>query len=112
MKRTLVALLAPPAAVINYGCATQTAAPIGVFWLASLASIGYGIAGGTLGSLLGAGGLVTAGVLLWLIATAWARLVIGAVESDLLHRADSTHDHQVEPCIDESDPFSQLRSNS
>ena len=111
MKRTLVALLAPPAAVIHYGCATQTAAPIGVFWLASLASIGYGVAGGTLGSLLGAGGLVTAGLLLWLIATVWARLVIRAVESDLLHRTDSTHDHQVIPRTDDPDPFSQWRGN-
>ncbi len=111
MKRTMLALIAPPAAVARYGCVTCTAAPIGVFWLGSLAGIGYGLAGGTLGDLFGPGFLIAAGVLLWLIAAAWARLVIRGVESDLLHRADSTHDHQVESPIDE-DPFHQLRSNS
>lgn len=109
MKRTLVALLAPPAAVVHYGCATQTAAPIGVFWLTSLAGIGYGLAGGALGNLLSASGLVTLSLILWLMATVWARLVIGAVESDRLHRPDSTHDHQVVPQLDESDPLSALR---
>ena len=109
MKRTLLALIAPPAAVTRYGCVTCTAAPIGVFWLGSLAGIGYGLAGGTLGNLLGPGFLIAAGVLLWLIAAVWARLVIRGVESDLLRRADSTHTHQVEPA--DEDPFHQLRSN-
>ncbi len=109
MKRTLLALIAPPAAVARHGCVTCTAAPIGVFWLGGLAGIGYGLAGGALGSLFGPGFLIAAGVLLWLIAAAWARLVIRGVESDLLHRADSTHDHQVEPA--DEDPFHQLRSN-
>jgi hypothetical protein len=106
MKRTLIALLAPPAAVAHYGCATQTAAPIGVFWLASLAGIGYGLADGAASNLL-----VVASGLLWLIAAIWARLVIRGVESDLLHRPDSTHDHQVIPRIDDPDPFGQLRSD-
>lgn len=109
MKRTLVALLAPPAAVVHYGCATQTSGPIGVFWLASLAGIGYGLAGGALGSLLSATGLVVASLALWLMATVWARLVVGAVESDRLHRPDSTHDHQVVPQLDEPDPLSSWR---
>ncbi len=111
MKRALLALVAPPAAVARYGCAACTAAPIGVFWLASLAGIGYGIAGGTFGNLLGSGGLLAASVLLWLIATAWARLVIRAVENDQLHRKDSTRDHLVTPQADEADPFSQLHSD-
>ena len=111
MKRTMLALIAPPAAVARYGCVSCTAAPIGVFWLGSLACIGYGLAGGTLGSLLGSNFLIAVGVLLWLIATAWARLVIRGVESDLLQRADSTQAHQVAPQADE-DPFHQLRSNS
>lgn len=111
MKRTLLALVAPPAAVARYGCAACTAAPIGVFWLSSLAGIGYGLAGGTLGSLLGSGGLVVASILLWLIATAWARLVMRAVESDQLHRKDSTRARLVTPQADEPDPFSQLRSD-
>lgn len=111
MKRTLLALIAPPAAVTRHGCAACTAAPIGVFWLTSLAGIGYGIAGGTLGSLLGSGGLVAASALLWLIATAWARLVMQGVENDLLQQKDSTRVRLVTPQTDEPDPFSQLRSD-
>lgn len=111
MKRTLLALIAPPTAVATHGCAACTAAPIGVFWLASLVGIGYGLAGGTFGSLLGSGGLVAASALLWLIATAWARLVMQGVENDLLQQQDSTRMRLVTPQTDESDPFSQLRSD-
>ena len=103
MKRTLVALLAPPAALVHYGAAAHTAAPIGVFWLASLAAIAYGLADSSAGLLLG-------GVLLWLAATVWARLVIRGVESDLLHGPDSTHDHQVEARLDDPDPISETRN--
>ena len=102
MKRTLIALLAPPAAVVHYGAAVHTAAPIGVFWLASLAAIGYGLADGSAGLLLG-------GVLLWLAAAVWARLVIRGVESDLLHGLDSTRDHQVAARLDDPDPVSETR---
>lgn len=104
MKRTLLALIAPPAAVARYGCVSCTAAPIGVFWLASLASIGYGLANAL-------GSFVVAGVLFWLIATVWARLVIRGVESDLLQREDSTQAHRAIPRLDEPDPFSQLRTH-
>jgi hypothetical protein len=112
MNRTLLALLAPPAAVARFGCATCTAAPIGVFWLAGLVSIGYGLAGGAPNALLSPGGLIVVGVSLWLIATAWARLVIRGVESDLRQHEDSTRVSQVTPRADEPDPFSQIRSNS
>jgi hypothetical protein len=112
MNRTLLALLAPPAAVARFGCATCTAAPIGVFWLAGLVSIGYGLAGGAPHALLSAGGLIVVGVLLWLIATAWARLVIRGVESDLLQHEGSSRATQIPPKPDDPDPFSQIRSNS
>jgi hypothetical protein len=105
MKRTVLALIAPPASVARFGCVSCTAAPIGVFWLTSLTSIGYGLANSV-------GGLVAAGALLWLIAAVWARLVIRGVESDLLHREDSTQAHQAIPRLDEPDPFSQLRTHS
>ncbi|MFO1372444.1 MAG: hypothetical protein U1F42_08635 [Candidatus Competibacteraceae bacterium] len=111
MRRTLLAFVAPPAAVTHYGCATVTAAPIGVFWLASLASLGYGAAAGASGSTLGGGELIAIGVLLWLVATAWARLVIGGVQSDLHHAGNSTHDHQVVPQLGDPDPLSQLQNS-
>ena len=113
MKRTVLAWIAPPAAVCRFSCVSCTAAPIGVFWLASLASIGYGLAGGVVENLLGAGGLIAAGILLWLIAAMWAQLVIHGVENDLLHRQDSTRHRQVVPDADDDPSLcSQLRSNS
>lgn len=112
MKRTLLALIAPPALVGRYGCVSCTAVPIGVFWLAGVANIGYGLAGGVLDGLLDAGGLIAAGILLWLIAAVWAQLVIHGVESDLLHRQDSTRNRQVVPQDDDPDLCSQLRSDA
>ena len=113
MIRTLLTLIAPPVAVGHYGCVSCTAAPIGVFWLAGLANIGYGLTDGALDGLLGAGGLIAAGILLWLIAAIWAQLVIHGVESDLLHRQDSTRNRQVVPeADDDPDLCSQLRSDS
>lgn len=111
MKRTLLALAAPPAAVIGHGCVSCTAAPIGVFWVTGLAGIVYGTAGGAISGLLGSTGLILAGGLLWLIATVWARLVIRAVESDQLHGEDSSRNRQIAPQADDPDPFSQLRSD-
>ncbi len=104
MKRTVFALLVPPAAVARYGCVSCTAAPIGVFWLSGLSSIAYGFA-------TAVGGIVALGALLWLIAAAWARLVIRGVESDLLQREDSTQAQLAIPRLDETDPFAQLRAN-
>lgn len=104
MKRTVLAFVAPPAAVARYGCVSCTAAPIGVFWLSSLTSIAYGLANAL-------GGLVAMGVLLWLIAAVWTRLVIRGVQSDLLQREDSTQAHLAIPRLDEPDPFAQLRTS-
>ncbi|MBL8250613.1 MAG: hypothetical protein JNK31_02970 [Candidatus Competibacter sp.] len=104
MKRTLLAFLAPPAAMIRHGCVACTAAPIGVFWLSALAGLIYGLATATVG-------FVVLGVALWAIAAVWARLVLRGVESDELQREDSTQAHLAIPQLDESDPFTQLRAD-
>lgn len=104
MKRTVLALVAPPAAVARYGCVSCTAAPIGVFWLSGLTGIAYGLANALAGP-------VALGVVLWLIAAAWTRLVIRGVESDVLRREDSTQAQLAIPRLDEADPFAQLRVN-
>ncbi len=112
MKRTMVALIAPPAAVARHGSASYTAAPIAVFWLTSLFSLGYGFSGGRLGNLEGSQWVIVGlGVLLWLIAAAWARLVVSGVEADMHHSPESTRDHLVVPDPDEEDPFSQIRGS-
>lgn len=104
MKRTLLAFLAPPAAVIRHGCVACTAAPIGVFWLSALASLVHGLSRGAVGATV-------LGVALWVIAAAWARLVLRAVESDTLQREDSTQAKLAVPQLDEADPLAQLRTD-
>ena len=109
MNRQKVALLVPPAAVTRYGCATCTAGPIGVFWLASLISIVYGLMGGTLGGLEGSQWfLVGLGIVLWIIAAVWASLVIRGVDEDLREGQDSSLKRRVIPSLNEPDPFKEL----
>lgn len=116
MKRTAFALFAPPLAVCRYGGAGLCAAPIGVFWIAGIAAIVYGLFGGT-GTTAGiaAGvswGTVALGVALWAIAAAWAETTLKGVEAD---RADrncernlSTMCRLIRPQSEE-DPFEQVR---
>jgi hypothetical protein len=109
MKRALVALVAPPAAVVGHGSASYTAAPIAVFWLTSLFSIGHGLTGGKLGNLEGSQWVIVGiGILLWIISAAWARLVISGVQADIEQTPDSPVQHRVPPDTDEEDPFSQI----
>ena len=110
MKRTIVALIAPPAAVARHGSAGLTVAPIAVFWFTSLFSIVYGLSGGRLANLEGSQWIIIGiGILLWLIAAAWARLVVSGVDDDIHHRPDSSLDHRVVPDLNEEDPLKQVR---
>jgi len=109
MIRKRLAWLLPPVAVARYGCATCTAGPIGVFWLTSLVSIGYGLSGGTLGGIEGSQWfLVGLGVLMWLISGMWANLVLGAVDHDLNAHPEASRQRRVIPHLDEPDPFIEL----
>jgi hypothetical protein len=109
MKRAIKAYLMPPAAVYHYGPATNTAAPIAVFWLAGLISIGYGLAGGLTSQPSASWLEILLGVVIWAVAGAWARLVITGVEHDARHLPDSTLDHTVEPHATDPDPLKVVR---
>ncbi|MDQ2695082.1 MAG: hypothetical protein M3Z21_06845 [Pseudomonadota bacterium] len=109
MRRTALAIVAPPAAVFHYGRATNTAFPIGVFYVFSLVAIGYGLGGGTLGGAMGSNWWVLGlGVVMWAIAAVWARLVIGGVDDDFHHRHESTLDHRVVPTEHEPNPLEEM----
>jgi hypothetical protein len=116
MTRVTMSLLAPPLAVCRYGCASCCAAPIGVFWVAGLASLVYGGLGGPLRSGSVAWSVVGLGILLWIVASAWALLTVQSV-SDAGER-DRRRARQgicrvvsgssaCEP--DESDPLEEVR---
>jgi hypothetical protein len=46
VKQFLLSLFVPPFAACRYGCAGCCAAPIGVFWIAGITGIIYGLVGG------------------------------------------------------------------
>jgi len=110
MNRKYLALLIPPAAVMKFGCATCTAAPIGVFWLTSLVGLGYVLTGGVLGAYEQSRWIILGlSVILWLIAAVWARVVISGVHEDLHPGAQGSLDRRVEPHPDEPDPLKEAR---
>ena len=109
MTRNTIAWLVPPAAVTGYGCATCTAGPIGVFWLTSIVSIVYGLMGGTLGDWEGSQALLVGlGIVMWLIAAVWARLVIHGVDEDFSENRQGSLQRRVIPRLDEADPFKEI----
>ncbi|MFO1429825.1 MAG: hypothetical protein U1F76_06755 [Candidatus Competibacteraceae bacterium] len=106
MNRKIIAWLLPPAAVICYGCATGTAAPIGVFWLAGIVSLVHSFMGGTPSGWEGSPALLVGlGMVMWLIAAVWARLVIHGVEEDISNNSESSLHRRVLPRLEETDPF-------
>lgn len=82
MSRYLLASIFPPLAVCRYGCAGCCAAPIGVFWLAGVVSIIYGLFGGPAGHDHISWATVLLGIGLWVIAIFWALNVIKGVSDD------------------------------
>lgn len=109
MNRNTMAWVSPPAAVTHHGCASCTAAPIGVFWIASLVSLVYGLSGGRLGGVEGAQWfLIGLGIVMWIIAAVWARLVIQGVAEDLSENQAGSRNRRVVPRTDEADPFVEL----
>lgn len=106
-KRTAIAMITPPVAVIHYGHANATAAPIGVFWGFALISVCYGMLGG----IFSESGIswieLLLGIALWLISGVWARLVIQGVQHDQQRQQDSTLAHTVTPSLDDPDPLKE-----
>lgn len=115
MRRGLFALLAPPLAVCRYGCAGCCAAPIGVFWIAGVTSLIYSLYGGPTGGPGISVPTLGLGVLLWVIASVWARYTIQGVaqDQDCAEKGNggrlSTWCRMVQPRLDETDPFDEVK---
>ncbi|OOG22282.1 hypothetical protein B1C78_15400 [Thioalkalivibrio denitrificans] len=114
MTRATLSLLAPPLAVARYGCASHCAAPIGVFWIAGIASLVYGGLGGPLRSGSVAWTVVGLGVVLLITACAWALLTVQGVSDDhLKERRTRRNTRGIVPQppadTDESDPLEEVR---
>lgn len=108
MKKTLLVLFTPPFAVCRYGCAGCCAAPIGVFWLAGIVGILYGLIWG--GPAQGTGGQTALlGLGLWAVACVWAALTIRGADDDKCENRDSTLCSKILPSLDEEDPMDEVR---
>lgn len=113
MKRKTLAILTPPLAVCQYGCASCCAAPIGVFWVTGIIGIAYGYLGGPAGLDTISWVTMGLGAALWAIAAVWAENTIQGVEADRedpkCKSTSSTVCRIVRPQIDESDPLDEVK---
>ena len=109
MKRVLLTLLIPPFAACRFGCAGCCAAPIGVFWLASITSIIYGLLGGPTNLMGPSTTTVLLGVGMWGVASVWAAITIRGADDDKCERRSSTLCNKIMPQNDETDPFDEVR---
>lgn len=109
MKAAWLGFLAPPLAVYKKGSATMCTGPITVFWLTGIASLVYGLEGGPLVDGEVNWLLLGLGLLLWIVAAAWARLVVAGVDEDTLGTEISTRKTQVDPESYTADPMDELR---
>lgn len=82
MGKGLFTLFVPPMAVYRYGCAGYCAAPIGVFWIAGIASLVYSLEGGPVGNHETNWVIVELGIVLWAIASAWTWTTIERTQRD------------------------------
>jgi len=109
MKRILLSLLTPPLSVCRYGCAGCCAAPIGVFWIAGIASLVYGYFGGPLNLEGISWSTVGLGVLLWCIAAVWATITVMNVSNELCEKKSDSLCSKIDSRLDESDPLDEVR---
>ncbi|MFN2338282.1 MAG: hypothetical protein ABR544_04850 [Gammaproteobacteria bacterium] len=109
MKQFLLSLFVPPFAAYRYGCAGCCAAPIGVFWIAGITGIIYGLVGGPTNRFGVDWEFVGLGVATWLVATIWTRVTIAGADADKCARKSSTLCSKIMPGADESDPFDEVR---
>ncbi len=105
MDRNQLALWLPPIAVARAGAAGATAAPLSAFWLAGIASLGYGLS--HLPQRVGWLEIIV-GVVLWGFASWCAKLVLKAVADDQRRAAQSTLQRQRPPSLDEGDPLKRV----
>ncbi len=109
MPKVVLNILIPPFAACRYGCAGCCAAPIGVFWLAGIVGIIYGLLGGPLELHMADWKTVALGAGLWIIAAVWAALTIRGASADKCANKSSTICNKILPSEDEPDPLEEVR---
>jgi hypothetical protein len=108
LKSILMSIVAPPVGACKYGCGTNCAAPISVFWLFGMISVIYGFMGGPSQLAHTSWETVGLGVAMWAIAATWTILTADGVEADRCHDLWSPKDHHVDAKEDEADPLDEI----
>lgn len=109
MKSYITSALVPPIGACRYGCGTNCAAPVTVFWLFGVISVVYGLFGGPTNEPGISWATVGLGFLMWGIAAMWTLLTLQGVEADRCHDLWSPADHHVDAGMDETDPFEEVK---
>ena len=109
MKSYMTSALFPPVGACRYGCGTNCAAPVTVFWLFGVVSVIYGLLGGPTGEPGISWYTVGLGFAMWGIAAVWTMLTIQGVEADRCHDMWSPRDHHVTANEAEADPFDEIK---
>lgn len=109
MKSYLTSTLIPPLGACRYGCGTNCAAPITVFWLFGVVSVVYGLLGGPTNEPGISWYTVGLGLVMWGIAAVWTLLTLQGVEADRCHGMWSPRDRQVKASDHEPDPFEEVK---
>ena len=109
IRRYTMSLLVPPIGAFRYGCGSNCAAPVTVFWLFGVVSVVYGFLGGPMGEPGVSWYTVGLGLAMWGIAAVWSMLTIQGVEVDRCDGVLGPRDHRVESKESEAGPFDEVK---
>ena len=108
-NKYLTSILFPPVGACRYGCGTNCAAPVTVFWLFGVFSVVFGFFGGPTGVDGISWATIGLGLAMWAISAVWTLLTMGGVAADQCHGVWSPLDRKVEPSEDEIDPLNEIK---
>jgi hypothetical protein len=108
-KRYLTSALVPPVGACRYGCGTNCAAPVTVFWLFGVVSVVYGFLGGPTAQPGISWYTVGLGLAMWALAAVWTMLTLTGVDEDRCQGRQSTQAGRVDPLDAETNPFDEVR---
>jgi len=108
MKNYITTALIPPVGACKFGCGTNCAAPITVFWLFGIISIIFGFLGGPTNEANISWYTVGLGLGMWGIAATWSLLTMKGVEADRCQDLWSTKSNKISALDDDVDPFEEI----
>ena len=109
LKSYLTSALMPPVGACRYGCGTNCAAPVTVFWLFGVVSVIYGFLGGPTGEPGISWYTVGLGLAMWGIAAVWTLLSMRGAEADRCQSVLNAREQKVDREDAEHDAFDEVK---